>query len=310
MIGFLLLSLPIFAVVGLGWVTARMKLWPTGLGDSLGWFSFRFALPALVFRLIAHQTFGRSFNAPFYGGYLMTGGVIFILVFAASHLLARQGLAAAGAHATTATVSNLGFLGPPLMLAFLGERGAGPLAMAIAAEVMVLLSVGSIIMGTGRRDGRGNGSLIMRGLVFNPLLAATILGAASAAVGVVVPVPADRFLAFLGAAAAPTALFALGGALGLQRIDRHTAYAATGVTMAKLVLYPALAWCVLSWWLRLAPFWVQSGVLIASMPSASGNYVVADRYQADAQRVSAAIVLSTVVSVGVFPFAAWLVMGG
>jgi predicted permease len=42
---------------------------------------------------------------------------------------------------------------------------------------------------------------------------------------------------------------------------------------------------------------VQSGVLIASLPSAGSNYVIAERYQADAERVSAAIVLSTVVSV-------------
>jgi hypothetical protein len=91
-------------------------------------------------------------------------------------------------------------------------------------------------------------------------------------------------------------------------MDRATAFTATGVTVAKLIVYPALVGCVLAWLLRLAPFWVQSGVLIASLPSAGSNYVIAERYQADAERVSAAIVLSTVVSVVGVPFVAWLMM--
>jgi malonate transporter and related proteins len=305
MIAFLLLSLPIFAVVVLGWITVRVRLGPAGLLDSIGWFSFRVALPALVFRLIASQPIGRSFNVTFFAGYLLAGSVIFASVLVMSRVAGAH-LGAAGAHATTATVSNLGFLGPPLMLAFFGEPGAGPLAMAIVAEITVLLSVGSIIMGASRGNRQRAGSVVLRGALSNPLLAAIVLGAGFAAASVVIPQPFDRFLAFLGAAAAPTALFALGGTLALKRIDRATAFAATGITAAKVLAYPALVWCVLGCLLRLAPFWVQSGVLIASLPSAASNFVVAERYQADAERVSAAIVLSTIASVGVVPFVAWL----
>jgi predicted permease len=306
MIGFLLLSLPIFAVVGLGWVIARVKLGSTALLDSLGWFSFQVALPALVFRLIESQPIGRTFNVAFYGGYFISGSVIFGLTLLMSLALGRQDLSTAGAHATAASVSNLGFLGPPIMLAFFGERGAGPLTMSIVAAVMVLLSVGTILMGASHKGPQRFRSVILRGALLNPLLAAIVLGAGVAAGGLVIPGALDRFLIFLGAAAAPTALFALGGALAFQRIDRATASAATSVTVAKLVAYPALVWWVLGGLLGLAPFWVQSGVLLASLPSAGSNYVVAKRYQADAERVSAAIVLSTVVSVVEVPFVAWL----
>src|SRR5919106_2438544 len=61
-------------------------------------------------------------------------------------------------------LSNLGFLGPPPVLAFFGERGAGTLAMAIMAEVMVLLSVGAMIMGVARGGDAGTGSLPVRGV--------------------------------------------------------------------------------------------------------------------------------------------------
>src|SRR5439155_23108269 len=119
----------------------------------------------------------QSFNPEFYTGYLASGAIIFVLHRGTPRVVAARGVSTAAAHATPATVSNLGFLGPPLMLAFFGERGAGPLAMAILAEVMVLLSVGSVLMSANRRPKRGMGSLILRGIMFNPIVVAIVLGA-------------------------------------------------------------------------------------------------------------------------------------
>ena len=308
MIGFFLLSLPVFGVIGVGWAATRAHLLASGALDALNVFSFRFALPALVLRLIAGQPLRQSFNPGFYAGYLASGAVVFMLVLGVSRLAAASTVAAAGAHATTATVSNLGFLGPPLMLAFFGERGAGPLAMAILAEIMVLLSLGGVLMGANGDARRSIGSQILRGTVFNPVVAAIVLGAMLAGTGLALPEPITRFLAFLGGAAGPTALFALGGALALQRLDRGTAVAACLISLVKLVVYPLLTWIVLGHVMTLEPFWVQAGVLIACLPSAGNIYVLAQRYDADPPRVSAAILLSTIASVVTFPCAAWLVL--
>jgi malonate transporter and related proteins len=308
MIGFFLLSLPVFGVIAVGWAATRAHLLGSGALDALNVFSFRFALPALVLRLIAGQPLRQSFNPGFYAGYLASGAVVFMLVLGVSRLIASSTVAAAGAHATTATVSNLGFLGPPLMLAFFGERGAGPLAMAILAEIMVLLSIGGVLMGANGDARRGIGSQILRGTVFNPVVTAIVLGAVLAGTGRALPEPITRFLAFLGGAAGPTALFALGGALALQRLDRGTAVAACLISLVKLLVYPLFTWLVLRHVMTLEPFWVQAGVLIACLPSAGNIYVLAQRYDADPPRVSAAILLSTIASVVTFPCAAWLVL--
>jgi len=313
MIAFLLSSLPIFGIVALGWAAIRMQLAPPSLRDALGAFSFRFALPALVFRLIAGQPLGRSFDPIFYVGYLASGGLIFALVFALSLIFDRpacdrQAIAAAAARATTTTVSNLGFLGPPLMLAFFGDHGAGPLAMAILAEVMILLSLGGVIMGVSRHGGGNVAALVIRGTAQNPVVAAIVLGAILAATGLPLPAPIARFLDFLGGSAGPTALFALGGALAARPIDRSTAFTAAGIAAVKLVVCPIFVWYVLAHLLHVEPFWVQAGVLIASLPSAGNVYVLAQRYAADEERVSAAIVLSTAVSVVTVPLAAWLML--
>jgi predicted permease len=294
MISFFLLSLPIFAVIGVGWAATRTRLVSQGTLDALNAFSFRFALPALLLRLIAGQSLRQSFNPEFYTGYLASGAIIFVLVLGSSRVVAARDLSTAAAHATTATVSNLGFLGPPLMLAFFGERGAGPLAMAILAEVMVLLSVGSVLMGANGGPKRGIGSLILRGTMFNPIVVAIVLGAALAGTGLALPEAITRFLGFLG------------GALALQRLDRRTAVAACMITVAKLAVYPMLVWLILGRMMQLDAFWVNVGVLIACLPSAGNIYVLAQRHDADPQQVSAAILLSTIVSVASFPCVAWL----
>jgi malonate transporter len=299
------LTLPIFGLVALGWTAMRTGLAPRAALDALSAFAFRFALPALVFRLIAGRPLAGSVNPVFYGGYLLAGIVVFAVAFALSRILDRRAVAAAGARATAAVVGNLGFLGPPLMLAFFGEQGAGPLAMAILAEIMVLLSVGAVIMSTARGGDRaGIGSLVLRGTLLNPVVVAILLGTALAATGATLPAPAERFLGYLGGAAGPTALFALGGALALQHIDRGTVATAAAITTAKLLAYPALVWWILTHLLRMDPFWVRTGVLMAALPTAGNVYVVARQYAADADRVSAAVLLSTVVSIVTVPVVA------
>src|SRR5262249_53266398 len=146
------------------------------------------------------------------------------------------------------------------------------------------------------------GTLILRSTVYNPVVAAILAGGIVAASGLVLPTPLNSFLSFLGASAAPTALFAVGGALAMQRIDRTTAYAAAGISLVKIVILPLTVWCLLTYALRVEPFWVGVGVLIASLPSAGSNYVLAQHYAADADQVSAAIVLSTIASVMTVPF--------
>ena len=97
LINFFLLSLPIFAVIGVGWAATRTRLVAQGALDALNAFSFRFALPALLLRLIAGQPLRQSFNPQFYTGYLASGAIIFVLVLGTSRIVAARDLSTAGA---------------------------------------------------------------------------------------------------------------------------------------------------------------------------------------------------------------------
>lgn len=308
MIGFLLLSLPVVAIVVLGWAAVRFGWVSPEAGQALGAFSFRFALPALVLRLVASQPLAASFDPAFFGGYLASGSLVFALVFAASSRAGRPGPIAA-ARATTATVSNLGFLGTPIVLAAMGPKGIGPLAMAMVCEVMILFSLGALAMAGGGGSNTRSGA-ILRGLVGNPVIGAIAAGVVFAAFATGLPAPLDGTLGFLGASAAPTALFAVGASLARrgdrQPFDRGAAF----VAAAKLAVYPVVAWGVLEGVLRLDPFWVRSGVLLAALPSASSNFVLAQQHGLEADRVSASIALSTIASLATVPWFGWILAPG
>src|SRR5437764_12185141 len=95
MISFFLISLPIFGVIGVGWAATRTRLVAQGALDALNAFSFRFALPALLLRLIAGQPLRQSFNPEFYTGYLASGAIIFVLVLGTSRVVAARDLSTA-----------------------------------------------------------------------------------------------------------------------------------------------------------------------------------------------------------------------
>ena len=304
---FLALCLPIFAVVAIGLAATRARMVTAGMVDAVGLFAFQVALPAMLFRLMASQPLAESFQGDFFAGYLGACLMVFGGVLLAGMALgrARPDAAAFGA---AAAMGNVGYLAPPLLLSILGPRIAGPVAMSIVAEVALIIALGSVLMARDAAPGQGLRTLraTLAGLARNPVILSVAGGAAFAATGAAIPAPVDRFLAFLGGAAGPTALFALGGTLARLRAGRNLALLAGSLSAVKLVAYPAAMWLMLGPVLALDPFWVAAGVLLAAMPTATNAFVLAQRYGAEPDGVSAVVLLSTLLAALAFPATAWL----
>ena len=231
---------------------------------------------------------------------------MFALVMLAG-IIAGRGLRVGSAFGAAAAMGNVGYLAPPLMLPMLGPRIAGPVAMAIVAEVAVIIALGSMLMAPAAK-GAGLQAVMtgLRGLARSPVILSIALGALAAGIEVPIPAPVERFLSFLGNAAGPAALFALGGTLGRLKIDGRLFTVAFGITAAKIFIYPALIWFVLGPWLGFDPFWINCGVLLAAMPTATNAYLLAQRQGVGAEEASAAVLFTTIIASIAFPATAWL----
>jgi hypothetical protein len=304
----LALSLPIFAVIGLGWAAARLRIAPPVMIEAVGAFSFAFALPALMVRLMAAQPLAQSLDGRFFAAYVGCCLAMLAIGLGLARALGRPAAEAAGI-GIAGSFGNVGYLGPPLLISLLGaERSSGPLATAIMGEVVVMLLLGEVLMARARGTGASPFGRALRTLTRSPVILSIFLGAALGATGTVLPGPVDTFLGFLGAAAGPTALFALGGTLGRLRFRRRLLAVALAISAAKLAAYPALAWAVLGpFGLALEPWQVAAGVLLAAMPIANNAFILAQRHAVVVEEVSAAVLVSTIAAVALWPLTAWLV---
>jgi predicted permease len=150
---------------------------------------------------------------------------------------------------------------------------------------------------------------VLRKIVLHPFIIATALGVLAAALHVRPPMPIDRLLDYLAHAAAPCALFAMGVTLALRPLKRMPGEIAP-ITLLKLVVHPALCYVVLSLMGDYPPVWVYSAVLLASLPTATNVFVIAQQYGVWVQRASASILVTTCVSVLTVTALLYLITGG
>jgi malonate transporter len=122
-----------------------------------------------------------------------------------------------------------------------------------------------------------------------------LAGLAVSLSGLALPTPVDRTITFLGAAAAPTALFALGMSLAGRQVEGNMGQVAL-MSGLKLVAHPALLLGAM-WALNVGPKIAGMGLVLAAMPVASNVFVIAERYGVAVRRCSSAIVVSTAIAV-------------
>ena len=289
-------TLPFFALIGLGYGAGRTGFFTPEATAYLTKFVFYFALSAMLFRFSANLTLADIFDWPFVLAYLW--GTMFVYLLATGvALLRNRGIEEAAVEAQCAVIGNVGFLGIPMLVLLLGEDAVGPVMLVLAVDLIVFGSL-IVILITGSRDGRMSLGVLRTvgvGLLKNPMIVSITLGLIVSSLGLPIPRPANEFLALLGAAATPGALFAIGASLASKSAERVAV--AGWLSFAKLVLHPlAVAFAALVM-LPVDPS--AAGVMItaAALPVAGNVYILAQHYGVAPSRVSASILISTAASV-------------
>jgi hypothetical protein len=130
----------------------------------------------------------------------------------------------------------------------------------------------------------------------NPVIVASVAGIGFALFSIPLPVPIGNMMDLLASSAGPTALFAL----GLSLVG-HSLMGDLGEivwqTCVKLLIHPLLVFLCVTYVFTLEPFWAQSAVLLAALPTGSSVFIVAQQYNVAVRRASATVALSTAVSV-------------
>lgn len=308
MLAIFLGTVPFFALIGVGWLAGRGGFFPAEGAAWLTRFVFYFALPAMLLRFAARLDMAALFDPRFVAAYLAGSLAVWALVFAAARRRAA-GVPQAAMLAQAAMTGNTGFLGVPMLAALLGPAAVGPLLMVLTLDMVVFSTLITLIMGAARHGRLGAGTLVpvLGGLVRNPMVVSVPAGLAWSALHLPLPAPADTFLALLGGAATPGALFAIGASLA-HRPARGPG-AALSLSAAKLLLHPAaVGGAALA--LSVDPAARNVMIAAAALPVAGNVYMLAEYFGIAVERVSAAILFSTALSIATVPVIIALISKG
>lgn len=299
-----LTTLPIYLIIALGYVAVRWGYIERAHVAGLGQFALKLGLPALIFLAIAFPRGDAQINASFFLAYLL--GSLGVLAFGlfVSGVFLRRPAQEGWMIAFGMTNSNSGFLGFPLASLFFGSDGALVFAVTMTLEntiIIPLVTIGATMARERAERGGAHHSLgqilrpIVRKVVTNPLIVAVLAALVVRSFGVSAPAPVELTLRMLSAAAAPVALFVIGGTVAGMSFAGHVLPSSI-IAFGKLIVHPA---CVaVALWIipGVPPGLIPVGILFAAVPMLT-IYPLLTAPFGLAQLGSAALLLTTVVSV-------------
>ncbi len=300
-------TLPFFALILFGYVAARLRWVPAEAVPAFNGFLLYFAVPAMLFRFAAGTPFREIANYRYFAAWSIAGVAVVALVAFAARRFAGTSQRDAGFYGLAGGVSNAGYLGVPLIVALAGERAAAPAILSIVADLLVVASAGLAIAemrGATRRGWRDDARDAALRLFLNPFVLSMALGALFSAMRWTLATPAAEIVKLLADAAGPCALFAIG--LSLVRPDAPLRSPVIALPVAaKLLLHPLVVGASMMAF-GVDPFATSIAVLVAALPSAGWVFIFALRYEADAGRISATILVSTALAFATFSAFVWL----
>ena len=275
---------PVFAIAALGFWYGRRKRPDMALANQLNMDLF---VPALVFAALSSKDFALSA----YGTLALAGAAVIL----GSGLLAWPVSRWLGADYRTFVppmmFNNSGNMGLPLALLAFGDSALAAAIVLFVVEMALHFSLGAYML-----DHRTRFTRVLR----IPVVMATLAGLAVSVSGLVLPMAVRTVIGMLGDIAVPLLLFALGVRLTEVSLRDWR----LGVLGA--VLGPA-AGLLMVWLLALAlPLPDQQLrllIVFGALPPAVLNYIVAEQYQQEPEKVASIVMLGNLGSLVVMPLA-------
>ena len=281
------ITLPIFTLVLVGFLYGRRVKPDLGGANKL---IVDIALPVLIFISLSSKLFDPVATL------LFTAASIALIVLSGliAWPLAKFSGAAVQAFLPCAMFTNVGPIGIPLIALAYGPEG-----MATAVVLLVISNVLHFTLGAGVMSGKVDWRMVYA----NPLVLATVLGVASSQFQLTLPQWVETSCTMIGSVLVPMMLMSLGVRLASSQVADAWVGARSGV----LILIIRLAAALLALWL-IPLQGLERGALIlfACLPPAVFNYLLADKFQVEPNKVASTVIVGHLMSLAFLPLGIWL----
>ena len=290
--------LPVFLVIGFGYLAVWRGWFSTAGVDGLMKFTQNIAIPCLLFKALSTLDLQQSFDWRLLTSFYTGAFCCFLLGMFGARFGFKRDWQDSVAIGFCCLFSNSVMLGLAIT-----ERAYGAAALAsnfaiVALHAPFCYGVGITAMEIARNPGPLSWSLvktILKAMFNNALLIAILLGLVVNISGMTLPTVTSDALAMMARVALPTALFAMGGVLYQYRPegDMRPIIMVVAVT---LIVHPSLVWMIgSSLDLSAAPF--RSAVLTSAMAPGINTYVFANMYNRAKRVAASGVLFSTATSI-------------
>ena len=289
--------LPIFMALLVGYGMRHFAFFDVPAAQAINRFVFYLAMPGLIFSLVSHIPFGGidwATMSVYLGSEAIIYGGVAWLAYRVFKCAAGEALLIGMA---AGFVNHLMFV-LPIAEGLHGAVAARPIAAIVFIDVLVFAFTVFAMDILAARHQPGERQFrpwhVIGMLSRNPMVIATSLGGLAAATFQSVPNGIFTYAKFVGAAAAPAALFALGVILADRPMRPVGALAWTAIG-AKLLLHP-LVFVALGSWATMDINWETMGFLVAAGPCGAMPFVIALQYGVNPSPIAKAVLISTLLS--------------
>ena len=298
------LLFPDFSLILCGYLVCRYTALDRGVWEPVEGLVYYFLFPVLLFQSIVRNPLDLAATSGLIGAGLLMGVAGIALAYSVPYWPWVGSRIDAREHAGAAQVA---FRFNSFIALALAERlGGGPGLALIAVLIGVSVPLYNVaaVWPMARHANTG----LLRALLRNPLIIATLLGLAANLAGLRIPVWLEPTVGRIGGASLALGLMAAGAGMQLGPLGRAKSLAVALLSIRHLMV-PLVAFG-LARLFRLDP--MQASVLLAfsALPTASSCYVLAARMGYNGPYVAGLVTLSTVLGVASLPFALGMLRQG
>ncbi|MGP9791701.1 AEC family transporter [Roseinatronobacter sp. NSM] len=259
--------LPVFAVIGLGFVAIRSRYLDPATVQPLGTVVIRVALPALILLALTGAPAQVAFDTGFLLAYAAGSLATMLICMAVAHYVLALSRSVTAIVGLAVSMANSSFMGLPIAQTLMGaEQATLILAHCMIVENVLILPLALVLIAlAGQGDVGQTRQKIVTDMLRNPLLIALLVGVAVSFSGVALPDVARDTLAFLARISAPLALLVIGGMLA--SLPAQGRMSVVGLMVAgKLVLHPMAVWGAVGLFPGMGATMAVGAVLFSAMP--------------------------------------------
>ncbi|MEM9278096.1 MAG: AEC family transporter [Pseudomonadota bacterium] len=300
--------LPVFLILGAGYVIGRSGYLPDNVADGLNAYALKVGVPVLLFMAMYTLDFSKAFHLEmlisFYAGafFCFYAGIVLSRMFWGR----RPGESVAVGFC--AVFSNTLLIGFPIAQLVFGETILAPVFGIIALHASILYTVGMTTMEFARQDGRGVFDTLkaaFSSVIANPLMLGIVAGLICNLIGVNLFEPVERALDMIRLTAIPVSLVGIG--IALNRYSISSEFTETlMVCVLALGVHPAIALALSHYVFGLDPLFVQAAVVLAAMPPGMNVYIFASLYNRALNLSASVLVIGNLIAVFSIPL--WLLV--